>query len=63
MMSMETCTTIVIAEEFLIAKEFFNKLGFELIGTKDGNSENPEKIYCVRRKIKKKERNNNRILD
>lgn len=56
MMSMETCTTIVIAEEFLTAKEFFDKIGFELIGTKDGNSENPEKIYCVRRKTNKKNR-------
>jgi N-acetylglutamate synthase-like GNAT family acetyltransferase len=52
-MSMETCTAIVIAEEFLTAKEFFDKIGFELIWTKDGNSENPEKTYCVRRKIKK----------
>ena len=46
-------TAIEIAEEFLVAKEFFDKIGFELIGTKDGNSENPEKIYSVRRKIKK----------
>jgi len=54
MMSMETCTTIVIAEEFLVAKEFFDKIGFELIGTIPGNSENPKKVYCVRRKINKK---------
>ena len=50
---METCTTIVIAEEYLVAKEFFDKIGFELIGTRPDNSENPEKIYSVRRKIKK----------
>lgn len=54
MMSMETCTAIVIAEEFLVAKEFFDKIGFEVIGTRPGNSENPNKIYCVRRKINKK---------
>jgi hypothetical protein len=36
-MSMETCTTIVIAEEHLVAKEFFDKIGFELIGTRPGN--------------------------
>ena len=52
---METKVAIVIAEEFLTAKEFFDKIGFELIGTKPGNSENPNKIYCVRRKIKKLE--------
>ena len=61
-MSMESYTTIVIAEEFLTAKEFFDKIGFELIGTKDGNSENPNEIYCIRRKINKK-RKNNKILD
>ena len=53
-MSMESYTAIVIAEEFLVEKEFFDKFGFELIGTKAGNSENPEKIYCVRRKINRK---------
>ena len=56
MMSMETKVAIVIAEEFLTAKEFFDKIGFELIGTKDGNSENPNNIYCVRKKIKLKKK-------
>ena len=51
---MESYTAIVIDEKFLVAKEFFDKIGFEVIGTKPGNSENPEKIYCVRRKINKK---------
>ena len=50
MMSMEISTTIEIAEEFLIAKEFFGKFGFEIIGTRPGNIENPNKIYCIRRK-------------
>ena len=48
---MESNTTIVIAEEFLVAKEFFDKFGFEVVGTRPGNSENPKKIYCVRKKI------------
>ena len=52
MMSMEINTTIEIAEEFLIAKKFFGKFGFEIIGTQAGNIENPNKIYCVREKEK-----------
>lgn len=55
MMSMETKIAIVIAEEYLVAKEFFDKIGFEVVGTRAGNIENPEKIYCVRRKINKLE--------
>ena len=53
---METKVAIVIAEEFLVAKEFFDKIGFELIGTRPGNIENPAKIYCVRKKIKLKKK-------
>ena len=65
MMAMETKAAIEIAEiaieiaeEIMAAKEFFDKIGFEIIGTKDGNSENPAKIYCVRKKIKLKKKIN-----
>ncbi len=47
---METNTAIEIAKEFLKAKEHFDSLGFELLGTRDGSIENQEKIYSVRKK-------------
>lgn len=49
-MSLET-KTIEIAKDFLAAKEKFEKIGFELIGTKDMK----EKVYfLVRKEILKK---------
>ena len=34
-----------IAEEFLVIKDFFDKIGYELVDTKDINN---EKIYLVK---------------
>jgi len=42
MMSLEN-----IATEFLVAKDEFDSLGYELIGTKDINN---EEIYLVKKK-------------
>ena len=50
MMSMETNTVIEIAEEFLKAKEYFDSLGLELLGSRDGSIENQNKIFSVRKK-------------
>lgn len=36
-----------IAKEFLVIKDFFDKIGYELVGTKDINN---EKIYLVKEK-------------
>jgi len=36
-----------IAEEFLVIKDFFDKIGFEVVGTKDINN---EILYVVRKK-------------
>lgn len=36
-----------IAEEFLVIKDFFDKIGYELVGTKDINN---EILYVVRKK-------------
>jgi len=36
-----------IAKKFLVIKDFFDKIGYELVGTKDINN---EKIYLVREK-------------
>ena len=47
MMSLETPVKVEIAKEFLAAQDFFENLGFELIGTKDINNED---IYLVRKK-------------
>ena len=38
-----------IAEEFLVIKDFFDKIGYELVGTKDINN---EKIYLIKKKKK-----------
>jgi len=46
-MSMETCTKIEIAEEFMAINKLFNKIGFEVVGSrKDYNS----KLYLVKKK-------------
>jgi len=47
MMSLEMNKERKFAEEFLAAQDFFNKIGFELIGTKDINN---EEIYLVKKK-------------
>ncbi|MFW9875045.1 MAG: hypothetical protein ACFFG0_18220 [Candidatus Thorarchaeota archaeon] len=47
MMSLELDSERKFAKEFIVAREFFNKIGFEVIGTKDINHET---IYLVRRK-------------
>ena len=36
-----------IAEEFLVIKDFFDKIGYELVGTKDINN---ERFYLVKEK-------------
>ncbi|MFW9972275.1 MAG: hypothetical protein ACFFDF_18970 [Candidatus Odinarchaeota archaeon] len=47
MMSLEIPVEVKIAKEFLAAQVFFNKIGFEIVGTKDINEET---IYLVRKK-------------
>jgi len=47
MMSLEMDLERKFAEDFLAAKEFFDKIGYELIGTKDINN---EVIYLVKEK-------------
>ncbi len=49
MMSLEMDSESRLAEEFLAAQDFFNKIGFELIGTKEINK---EEIYLVKKKKK-----------
>ena len=48
MMSLEIPIEVKIAKEFLAAQDFFNKIGYELIGTKDINEET---IFLVKEKI------------
>jgi len=38
-----------IAVEFMIAKKLFEKIGYELIGTKDNS---PEPLYVVKKRLK-----------
>jgi len=38
-----------VAVEFMTAKKLFEKIGFELIGTKDNS---PEPLYLVKKKPK-----------
>lgn len=47
MMSMETCTKIEIAEEFMLVKKLFEKIGFELVGS---TSLYDDKLYTVKKK-------------
>jgi len=47
-MSLET-NPIEIAVEFMTAKKLFEKIGFELIGTKDNS---PEPLYLVKKRLK-----------
>jgi len=48
MMSIQSIQSIQnIEEEFVKIRDFFDKIGFELIGT---NKVNDEKIFFVRRK-------------
>ena len=47
MMSLEMNLERKFAKEFLAAQDFFNKIGFEIIGTKDINN---EEIYLVKKK-------------
>ena len=47
-MSLEKPMIVEIAEDFLAAQDIFNKIGFELIGTKDDIQE--DIIFLVRRK-------------
>jgi hypothetical protein len=47
MMSMESLELSCM--EFLKAKEYFNTLGYEVLGVRDGSIENSNKIYSVRK--------------
>lgn len=47
MMSMETCTKIEIAEEFMAIKRLFDKIGFEVVGSK---KDYDTKLYVVKKK-------------
>ena len=47
-MSLEE-TSMEIAVEFMTAKKLFEKIGFELIGTKDNS---PGPLYVVKKKPK-----------
>jgi len=38
-MSLEKPVIVEIAKDFLAAKDFYDKIGYELIGTKDINNE------------------------
>ena len=46
-MSLEMNSERKYAKEFLAVKDKLDKIGFEVIGTKDINT---EPIYCVRKK-------------
>ena len=46
-MSMETCTKIEIAEEFMAIKKLFDKIGFEVVGSKNDYD---SKLYMVKKK-------------
>lgn len=49
MMSLEIDYERKYAKEFLVIKDKFDKIGFEIIGTKDINT---DPIYCVKEKKK-----------
>ena len=46
---METCTKIEIAVEFMAIRKLFEKIGYDLVGSKTLND---EKIYTVKKKNK-----------
>ena len=48
-MSLEMDLERKIAEEFLAAQDLINKIGYEIIGTKDINDEG---IYLIKKKKK-----------
>ncbi|NVM19590.1 MAG: hypothetical protein HWN80_17945 [Candidatus Lokiarchaeota archaeon] len=47
---MEINTQMKIAEEFLAIKNIFEKIGFEIVGTKTVNE---DRIFAVKKKKKK----------
>jgi len=48
-MSLETPMKVEIDKEFLATRDFFYKIGFEVVGTKDINN---EILYVVKKKKK-----------
>ena len=48
-MSLETHVEVEIAKEFLAAQDLFDKIGFEIVSTKDIND---EVLYVVKKKRK-----------
>ena len=44
---METCTKFEIAEDFMAVKKIFDKIGFEVVGSRNDYD---TKLYIVKRK-------------